>query len=136
MERKDSYTMMLEALIQGLIPYATLPVLIKIDDVIQDLALDIDAFGRWFDEYIRSNSISLQEVDLGGMMYKFISHDFKTYMQETYQENPPDLQVYCDEEDSKFTNWQEITKWIEELEDRNPKAWKDGFIQGMYAIPG
>jgi len=57
-------------------------------------------------------------------------------MQETYQENPPDLQVYCDEEDSKFTNWHEVIQWIEELEDRNPKAWEDGFVQGMYAFPG
>ena len=136
MERKDSYTMMLEALIQGLIPYATIPVLIKIDDVIHDLALDIDAFGKWLDEYIRNKSISLQKVDLAGMLYKFIDYDFKKYMQDTYQESPPDLQVFLDEEDSKFMNWPEMIQWIEELEDRNHKVWEDGFVQGMYNFSG
>ena len=57
-------------------------------------------------------------------------------MQKQYHETPPELQVHCEEEDSKFTNWQEIIKWIEELEERNPKAWEDGFVQGIYAFSG
>ncbi|MFX0125516.1 MAG: hypothetical protein ACFFAE_17980 [Candidatus Hodarchaeota archaeon] len=57
-------------------------------------------------------------------------------MQEQYHETPPELQVHCEEEDSKFTNWQELIQWIEELEKRNPKAWEDGFVQGMYVFSG
>ena len=136
MERKDNYTMMLESLIQGLIPNATLPVLGKIDDVIHDLALDIEAFGKWIDEYIQNVKLSLQEIDLVCMMYQYIAYDLKKYMQEQYQETPPELQVRCDNEDTKFTNSQELIRWIEELEERNPKAWKDGFVQGMYAFSG
>ena len=58
------------------------------------------------------------------------------YMQNQYQETPPELLVQCEEEDSKFMNWQEIIQWIEELEKRNPKAWEGGLIQGMYAFSG
>lgn len=128
--------MMLESLVQGLIPNATSPVLAKIDDMIHDLALDIEAFGKWFDEYIRKNNLSLQEIDLVCMMYQFIVYDLKVYMQEEYQESIPELQVRCDEEDTKFTNWQGFLKWIEDLEEKNPNAAKDGFIRAMYAFSG
>ncbi|MFX0209136.1 MAG: hypothetical protein ACFFDT_24345 [Candidatus Hodarchaeota archaeon] len=70
------------------------------------------------------------------MLYQYIGYDFQTYMQEQYQESPPELLVQCEEDDSKFTNWQDLIHWIEELEKRNPKAWEDGFVQGMYAFSG
>lgn len=136
MERKDSYTLTLEALLQGLIPNATPPAVIRIIDLIHDLLPDIDAFGKWFDRQIRTNNLSLQDIDLVCMLYQFISYDFQTYMQKQYLEISPELMVHCDEEDSRFTNWQELLQWIEELEERNPKAWEDGFVQGMYAFSG
>ncbi len=128
--------MTLETLIHGLLPNATPPVLGKIDNVLNDLELDWYAFGKWFDETIRNNSLSLQEIDLVCMLYQFISYDFKTYMQEQYHEAAPELQVHCDDEDTKFTNWQVLTQWIEELEDRNPQAAEDGFVRAMYAFYG
>ena len=136
MQRKDSYTLTLEALLQGLIPNATPPAVIKIVDLIHDLLPDLDAFGKWFDQQIRTNNLSLQDIDLVCMLYRYIVNDFQTYMQEQCHETPPELQVHCEEEDSKFTNWQEIVQWIEELEERNPKAWEDGFVQGIYAFSG
>jgi len=30
---------------------------------------------------------------------------------------------------------QELLRWIEELEVRNPHAAEDGFIKGLYAFP-
>ncbi|MFX0209135.1 MAG: hypothetical protein ACFFDT_24340 [Candidatus Hodarchaeota archaeon] len=49
MERKDSYTLTLKALLQGLIPNATPPAIIKIVDLVHDLLPDIEAFGKWVD---------------------------------------------------------------------------------------
>ncbi|MHA2246329.1 MAG: hypothetical protein ACXADY_15300 [Candidatus Hodarchaeales archaeon] len=136
MERKDSYIMMLETLIHGLLPNATPPVLGKIYNVFNDLKLDCYAFGKWFDEIFRNNSLFLQEIDLVCMLYQYIVYDFKTYMQEQYQESIPELQMHCDYEDTKFTNWQGLTQWIEELEERNPQAAEDGFVGAMYAFYG
>jgi len=131
----ERYSLVLEYLFQGLIPNATPHALGKIDDVMHDLALDGEAFGKWFDMYIQKNNLSLQEIDLVGLLFQFIAYDLTTYMKEQYQETAPKLQVHCDDEDTKFTNWQELLRWIEELEVRNPHAAEDGFIKGLYAFP-
>jgi hypothetical protein len=56
-------------------------------------------------------------------------------MHEQYNEITPDLEVLSDEEDTKFTNWEEIRHWIEDLETKNPQAVADGFVKGLYAFP-
>lgn len=132
----ERYAKMLETLIHGLLPNATPPVIDKIENILIDLELDWYAFGTWFDEYIRNNNISLQEVDLVCMLYQYIAYDFKTYMQEQYQESVPELQVHCDDEDTKFTNWRELIQWVKELKERNLNAWEDGFVQAMSAFSG
>jgi hypothetical protein len=131
----ERFALVLEMVIQGLIPNAHPQALGKIDDVIHDLALDWEAFGIWFDNQIRKNNLSLQEIDLVGLVYQYIAYDFKRYMHEQYNETSPDLEVLSDEEDTKFTNWQEICRWIEDLETRNPQAAEDGFVKGLYAFP-
>jgi hypothetical protein len=136
MKRKDNYTMMLEALIQGLIPNATLPVLTKIANVIQGLQLDVEAFGKWFDAQLRIKNLSLQNIDFVCMLYQYLAYDIKKYIQEQYQEEIPELLIHCDDEDTNFTNWQELLRSFEHLEKQNPQASKDGFIKGLLAFYG
>ena len=108
----ERYSLFLEYLIQGLIPNATPHALGKIDDVMHNLALDGETFGKWFDMYIRKNNLSLQEIDLVGLLFQFIAYDLTTYMQAQYQETAAKLHVHCDNEDTKFTTWQELHRWI------------------------
>lgn len=136
MKKKDNYTMMLEALIQGLIPNMTLPVLNKIDSLIQSLQLDVDAFGMWFDKQLKTNNLSLQNIDFLCMLYQYIAYDIKNYIQEQYQEEIPELHIHCDDEDTNFTNWQELLAWFEHLEKQNPKSSENGFIKGLHAFYG
>ena len=124
----------LQVIIHGILPNATVPALGRLGDIIHDLALDWDAFGKWFDDKIKIKKISLQEVDIVGMTYEFIAYDFSNYMLEQFQLKLPNFKIYYDDEDTYFTNWTEIIHWLSELKEKNPVAWEDSFVQGMYVF--
>ena len=124
----------LELIIHGIFPNATIPALGRLGDIIHDLALDWDAFGKWFNDQIRIRKISLQEVDIVGVTFEFIAYDFSTYMLEQFQLKLPGFEIYYDDEDTHFSNWTEIINWLSELKEKNPIAWKDSFVQCMCAF--
>lgn len=124
----------LQLIMQGILPNATIPVLGRLEDLIHDLALDWDAFGIWFDKQIHTKQLSLQEIDLVEMTCQYIADDFIQYMQEQFQETPPHFEIVADDEDTYFTNWTEIINWINDLKEKNPQAWLNGFVQGMLAF--
>ena len=124
----------LELIIHGIFPNATIPALGRVQDLIHDLALDWDAFGIWLDTQIQEEKLSLQKIDFVGKVYQFIAHDFTTYMLEKYSEEVPLLHLSFDDEDSHFTNWTILLNWISDLKERNPQAWKDGIVQAMISF--